>query len=141
MNSDSYKININGMEGILNVSKEPFCILGDIHYPISRRMMKNDSWGYIDFEYEIHCPDGGIVNGGVSPRDGIGVNVGAGQSWGIAPIGESASRQGDRTEIIIDRAARTIAVESTEASDRIPHILCGLVLLADPQERWEKDYS
>ena len=141
MDSDSYKININGIKCILNVSKEPFCTLGELNYLIKRRMMKNESWGYIDFEYEIRCPDGEIVSGSVSPRDGIGVHIGPGQSWGIAPIGESATRLGDRTEIIFYRAAGTIAVETTEASGRIPHILCGLVLLADPQERWEKDYS
>ena len=103
-------------------------------------MLKNDSWGYIDFDYEVHCPGGEIVRGSVSPRDGIGVYVGAGQYCGIAAIGEETYRLGDHTEITIEKVARTIVVETSETSDRIPHILCGLVMLADPQERWEKGY-
>jgi hypothetical protein len=102
-------------------------------------MRKSEAWGYIDFDYEIHCPDGESVHACVSPHDGIGVFVEGGQSWGIDAIGEGAYRLGTHTEVTINKVARTVDVDTTEAANRIPHILCGLVLLVDPQNRWGKE--
>ena len=141
MDKDRYEVVINGVEGILDVSEEPFCTFGGAHFPIRRRMTKNSSWGYIDFDYSVVCPDGEIVSGSVSPRDGIGVSVEGERGWGIRNIEEAAYRLSDHTEIVIDQEARSITVDSTEPAERLAHIICGVVLLADPQDQWEKGYA
>ena len=71
----------------------------------------------------------------------MGVYVGAGQSWGIVTIAEAVYRLGHHTKITIDKAAGVIVVDTFEPAERVPHIICGLVLLADPQDRWEESFS
>ena len=139
MDEDRYTVVINTKTGLLDVSETPFCDFDGVHYAI-RRSMRKGGWGMIDFDYDVKGPDGVYADGGVSPHDGIGVYVGGGKGWGIDRIGEATYRLGKHTEVVIDKPTRIITVDTTEPAERIPHLICGIIILADPQERWEKAF-
>jgi len=128
-----FTLTIGPARGSLDVGDHPCFELDGVRHAITRRMVRSGGWGYTDYQYTVHGPDGITASGGGSLHDGVGVSLPGGRSWSLDRHTDDVFSLGDSTRITVDRVAGEIVVETAEAADRIPHIVCGVLLLVDPQ--------
>lgn len=127
----TYTVSINGTStGAIVFADEPFYEGPGARYPIRRVRHDRGSWG-VDYDYAVHCPDGRIARGAASHHDGFGVTL-PGESWGFRSLEEGVHLLGGQVKIAVDRAARKVTIDSPHDERALPYILCGVVMLIDP---------
>jgi hypothetical protein len=126
-----YTVAIGDLAGELDVSEKPYCTLGSTRYTIRTRKTSG-GWGEPQFDCDVAAPNGDRAYAGASPREGVGVSLGGGESWSLACADEGAYVLGDAIRVARDDAAGTLSVTGPVPPGRIPHVIAGLVLIVHP---------